>query len=576
MKRLLCMALVLCMALGCAVCEGAEASAFTIVPEVVRPGRVERVSFTAAAEGAATVTLKTSEGILLYVLRQDLAVAQGQNNLSWNGCYASGLPVTPGEYLLCVEMNGQSVETTLTVGEPSPQIKQAYCDGTTLIVDASERGTLLVQVYSGGEYRTLFEGEIDAGLAAFDVFGTLPTGAHTLSLRLTANGFSGSPLTASITVGERKIFRVSASAAVTEAPTTVPVPTIAPLVTAPPVVTQAPVVTQTQPPEDEPDEEPADEPEDEPADEPADEPTDEPADEPTAETGMDDEELWAKLTGEVTVVLGDGLVPVMDHASGATIGGVAGGSQCVTVLSQSGGWAEISFFNADATYDLLDIKMTGYVQQSQLQTLTPRDDFGLVLDKETQTLTVYQKGEALGAMSVSSGLVTSETVSGQFLVTERTGDIEQGGRTLGKALKLYGDVYISELPSTETSGEKTYVGETQLGKKSTGGGVYVPHEKNADGLSMQLLWNKIKKNASVLVLDDDDISQKPDPNASLVLYYNPDGGENYHIDADCSGVRKRYRPLKGSFLYPELNDPAYVKLTPCKSCKPPERPESAE
>ena len=61
------------------------------------------------------------------------------------------------------------------------------------------------------------------------------------------------------------------------------------------------------------------------------------------------------------------------------------------------------------------------------------------------------------------------------------------------------------------------------------------------------------------------------PDMEKRLYYNPDGGSYYHASDMCTKVAQKYLPLKGTFLYKELNDPAYRDLNPCDKCNPPGR-----
>ena len=66
--------------------------------------------------------------------------------------------------------------------------------------------------------------------------------------------------------------------------------------------------------------------------------------------------------------------------------------------------------------------------------------------------------------------------------------------------------------------------------------------------------------------------------ADTVLYYQPDGGEYYHLDQNCLSVYQKYLPLQDSFRYSELNDEPYRNLKPCQVCGAPlrgaARPES--
>ncbi len=63
----------------------------------------------------------------------------------------------------------------------------------------------------------------------------------------------------------------------------------------------------------------------------------------------------------------------------------------------------------------------------------------------------------------------------------------------------------------------------------------------------------------------------PTVNPSMVLYYNTDGGKQYHTDPYCPSVGKQYQPLTGTFLYGELDDAQYRTLTRCRKCNAPER-----
>ncbi len=74
-----------------------------------------------------------------------------------------------------------------------------------------------------------------------------------------------------------------------------------------------------------------------------------------------------------------------------------------------------------------------------------------------------------------------------------------------------------------------------------------------------------------------EITQPPTPapidDPNTLLYYNPDGGDRYHLDPYCRAANERYLPFKGSFTYAELNDPQYADLHPCQICGAPRRPK---
>ena len=57
-----------------------------------------------------------------------------------------------------------------------------------------------------------------------------------------------------------------------------------------------------------------------------------------------------------------------------------------------------------------------------------------------------------------------------------------------------------------------------------------------------------------------------------VLYYNPTGGQYYHLDQNCLSVNPKFQPLGGHFTYGEINDEKYDGLEPCNICGAPPRP----
>ena len=75
------------------------------------------------------------------------------------------------------------------------------------------------------------------------------------------------------------------------------------------------------------------------------------------------------------------------------------------------------------------------------------------------------------------------------------------------------------------------------------------------------------------ILTNQTPTPEPDPTVdpNTVLYYNPDGGQAYHCDPNCSSTDAKYLPFKGTFTYSQLNDTPYDVLNWCRYCKPPKR-----
>ena len=67
-------------------------------------------------------------------------------------------------------------------------------------------------------------------------------------------------------------------------------------------------------------------------------------------------------------------------------------------------------------------------------------------------------------------------------------------------------------------------------------------------------------------------TETPAVYSNTTLYYNPSGGEYYHLDQNCKRINERYLPLKGHFTYAELGNEPYNKLKPCAICGAPSAP----
>ena len=86
-------------------------------------------------------------------------------------------------------------------------------------------------------------------------------------------------------------------------------------------------------------------------------------------------------------------------------------------------------------------------------------------------------------------------------------------------------------------------------------------------------------------LQSNEVLETPDPNvtptvtptatpyvdANTPLYYNPNGGEYYHLDAYCRSANAKNLPFAGQFTYAQINDPPYNNLKPCNQCGAPLR-----
>ena len=66
-------------------------------------------------------------------------------------------------------------------------------------------------------------------------------------------------------------------------------------------------------------------------------------------------------------------------------------------------------------------------------------------------------------------------------------------------------------------------------------------------------------------------SAEPTINPSLKLWYNPDGGQKYHLRQDCPDINPKFHSKMKSFTYSEIGD--HSKLRHCNTCEAPRAPK---
>ena len=276
-----------------------------------------------------------------------------------------------------------------------------------------------------------------------------------------------------------------------------------------------------------------------------------------------------------------------------TTGELHGQSQGVHVLEEDtdgDGYVLIESYSNDGTKTgdsqmmLLDNqRIRGYVKKSLLKTVTPSSKYALLVDKARQKLFIFEDGAIIGELPVSTGLNNAkqpynETPAGEFITISRVGEMVAGTMRERFSIRINGGTTIHEVPHRLGKDGKTRMYgefEKELGKKASHACVRVARRKNAQGQNMEWLWSNLELRTKVFIWDDVGRRTVPVelPAADTPLFRNPDGGKNYHLDAECSGVKQKFRPLTGDFTYGDLTRDEFRKLTPCEYCGAPERPE---
>ena len=301
----------------------------------------------------------------------------------------------------------------------------------------------------------------------------------------------------------------------------------------------------------------------------------------------DTEAVWQMLMAPVTVVSGDqrSRVSLLDAPNGKAIGEITCYSQSVHVLGEDeNGWTKVeiysSSFNTSKTKAWNQL-LQGYVQTELLTEVTPYEHMGLVVDKLTQRLYVFVDGELFTTLRVSTGLPNdkqryNETRSGEFFLVSQVGSFQDGRMVCEKAIRFNDGDLLHQVPYNQSGSNKDYARyENLLGERASHGCIRVQRKRTAEGVNMAWLWNHYEKFTKIVIWEDWEGRTPPPVPEGTTVYYNPNGGKNYHASPACFGVDDKYEPMK-PLSFEQLQDPEFSALTPCIWCNPPEMPAAAE
>mgnify|MGYP002626142229 CR=1 FL=1 len=539
---------------------------FTVVPASMRPGKVERISFSSPAAGQGRLELLSFSGDLRCVLRDSFSVAEGVNHLTWDGLDEAGDPVEAGEYTLRLTVDGASASQALPVGEPSPQIlKVSAPDALTggewdFTVTVNQPGTLNVRMKAEGETEwisVLSElipgGESDLSWNGLIASEPAPEGRYAVQFILTDDsGFSGTAQQIGL------IIDGASAEAQTENEPEIPVEN---KVLIPSAVTAR----------------------------------DQEFNYWTLPIGdFNEEAIWEVMMQPLTVLVENGKTQKDVYRLRATpdatiskenvVGEITYESQGVHILETlDNGWTLVEVYNSSygpdcasrRGYGVTDDLLRGYVKTSLLKTITPRTDYGLLIDKLEQKMYIFSEGKCIGQLLVSTGLNNAkqswnETPSGEFVMISRMGGFPAGNLWCAYGMRVNGGCAIHEVPyigNADTPAANRDYSSTvkQLGQKASHGCIRVQKAANEQGQNIKWLWDNIKVNTKVLIWDDTG-RKRPYPVADdYELYYNPEGGKYFHENQNCPSVKSRFLPLS-PFTYGELDSGSFAKLTPCPKC----------
>ena len=253
-------------------------------------------------------------------------------------------------------------------------------------------------------------------------------------------------------------------------------------------------------------------------------------------------------------------------------------TQGVRVLETlDNGWSLIECYSSsfhDNTVTPWNMLVQGYVQTKMLKTVQPSTERGIVIDKLTQRMYIFEEGKLLSTLLVSTGLANerqpyNETRSGEFLLTSAVGEFKSDNLACSMAIRFNDGDLLHEVPHVkQKDGGKNYKScEPKLGTKASHGCIRVQRKRTPEGINMTWLWNNRIKNTRLIIWEDWQGRQMDIPADDLTLYYNAKNGELYHSQETCYSVTRKgveFTP----FTYAELDNEPYASLERCEYCTP--------
>ena len=299
----------------------------------------------------------------------------------------------------------------------------------------------------------------------------------------------------------------------------------------------------------------------------------------------DTDAIWGMLTAPYITVSGNGTEQAYVYSAPAEdakpIGELTTATQGVHVLETlDNGWSKVECYSSSfhgSKIEAWNQFITGYILTEKLVEVTPNPSLGIVVDKLTQRAYVFSEGRLLDTLAVSTGLPNAEqpyneTRSGQFQITSKTGGFYSDNLFCALAFRFNGGDLIHEVPYVERDDGYKHYGRTEpkLGTRASHGCIRVQRRRTPNGINMDWMWGNLKVGNSLVVWEDVPGRSIPYPDPDTTLYYYAKKSEFYHRSPDCFN-RAKDRPPTDTFLYSQLDDEPFSKLTMCNYCYPPMR-----
>ena len=228
------------------------------------------------------------------------------------------------------------------------------------------------------------------------------------------------------------------------------------------------------------------------------------------ERGMSDGEIWDIMMKPSVVIDAKGSsLRFSLYRKPSSSSGEAASLRCATqaleIMGFEGAWARAAAWgHTDGQ------RAEGYILTRRLAVAYPNPRYGVLIDKRSQTLTVFENGERIGTVPVSTGLPAGretyrETPAGSFLTDVHFGaDFAQDGMRYEYPIRYDGGNMIHGLGYVRVGRVRDYSKNLPLlGQKASHGCVRVSLFAGEDSpINIYWLWTHLPWHTRVIVLDD--------------------------------------------------------------------------
>ena len=184
-----------------------------------------------------------------------------------------------------------------------------------------------------------------------------------------------------------------------------------------------------------------------------------------------------------------------------SLGWVHGRNQAMAVLELPGnGWARVGAWEHDA-----GLYIEGWVPVSQLYTVAPHPDYGLLVDLQACRMTVFYRGKRLGDLAVTIGQpnpkeLWRKTAAGLFLTGDRVDGYTASGMHYDYEILFDGGNLFHQIGYSYTRGKKDFSQQSAtLGMAASHGCLRLPAD-GTDGFNAWWIYSHIPVGTRVVIL----------------------------------------------------------------------------